>query len=112
MKIFLLSLTVVSSVLMVVVILLQQGKGAELGAAFGRGAQGGLFASRGKANFLTRATSILVTVFLLSSLALSLFLGDSRQDGVRQELENPAAALPAAGEATQSEEAPAQQPPE
>ena len=86
MKIFLISVTMISSVLMVIVILLQQGKGAGLGAAFGRGAQGGLFTSSGKANFLTRTTSALVTIFLLSSLALSIFLGSTRQDGVFDEL--------------------------
>ena len=87
MKIFLISLSVVSSILMVIVILLQQGKGADLGAAFGRGAQGGLFTASGKANFLTRITSVLVTVFLVSALALSVFLGSSQQDGVLEELQ-------------------------
>ena len=86
MKIFLIALAVSSATLLIAVILLQQGKGAELGAAFGRGAQGGLFTSQGKANFLTRITSALATVFLLSSLALSIFLG-SGQDGVLQELQ-------------------------
>ena len=86
MKVFLISITVVSSILMIIVILLQQGKGAELGSAFGRGAQGGLFTASGKANFLTRTTSALVTIFLLSSLALSIFLSGSRQDGIFDEL--------------------------
>ena len=86
MKIFLISISVVSSILMIIAILLQQGKGADLGAAFGRGAQGGLFTTSGKANFLTRITSILVTVFLVSALALSVFLGSSQQDGVLEEL--------------------------
>ena len=90
MKIFLISITVVSSVLLTIVILLQQGKGADLGAAFGRGASGGLFTTTGRANFLTRITSALATVFLLSALALSVFLGDSQQDGVLQELEGDA----------------------
>lgn len=87
MKIFLISLSVVSSILLVIVILLQQGKGADLGASFGRGAQGGLFTTTGKANFLTRITSGLVTIFLLSALALSVFLSESQQDGVFQELQ-------------------------
>ena len=87
MKIFLISITVVSSILMVIVILLQQGKGAGLGAAFGRGAQGGLFTATGKANFLTRMTSGLVTVFLLSALALSVFLGNNENQEVLQQLQ-------------------------
>ena len=87
MKIFLISITVISSILMIIVILLQQGKGAELGAAFGRGAQGGLFSASGKANFMTRTTSTLVAVFLLSSLALSIFVNENREDRVLEELQ-------------------------
>lgn len=98
MKIFLVSLCIASSILMIIVILLQQGKGADLGAAFGRGAQGGLFTATGKANFLTRITSALVTVFLLSALALSVFLSGDRQDDVLKELqgETRAADIPGA----------------
>lgn len=87
MKIFLICITIISAILMIIVILLQQGKGAELGAAFGRGAQGGLFTAAGKTNFLTRTTSTLMTIFLLSALSLSVFLSDSREDGVLRELE-------------------------
>ena len=92
MKIFLLSITVVSSLLMVGIILLQQGKGMGMGASFGRGAQGGLYDAPGKANFLTRTTSILATVFLLSSLALSLYIGQSG-GGVLDELQDSAPAI-------------------
>ncbi len=51
-------------------ILMQQGKGADMGAAFGSGASGTVFGSRGSSNFLTRATAILATLFFLSSLTL------------------------------------------
>lgn len=85
MKIFLLAVTVISSLLMVGVILLQQGKGAGLGSSFGGGARGGLYETAGKANFLTRATSILATIFLASSLGLSLYLG--REAGVLEGLQ-------------------------
>ena len=93
MKIILLSITVVSSLLMVGVILLQQGKGAGLGSSFGGGARGGLYESAGRANFLTRTTSLLATIFLLSSLALSLHLGSD--SGLLQELQKPAVEVPA-----------------
>ena len=63
MSLLLTALVVISAILMVGVILLQQGKGAELGAAFGRGAQGGLFGSTGSANFLTRTTKWLAVAF-------------------------------------------------
>ena len=103
MKIFLISLTVISSILMIAVILLQQGKGADLGAAFGRGAQGGLFTATGKANFLTRTTSVLVTVFLVSALWLSLHLGGSRKDEVLEELQKSVVeSIPEAGGETTS----------
>ena len=87
MNLFLTAITLISAILMIIVILLQQGKGAELGAAFGRGASGGLFTAQGKANFLTRATRWLVTVFLLSSLALGIFLSQTRTDGVLENLQ-------------------------
>src|SRR5262252_1965310 len=52
-------------------ILLQHGKGADMGAAFGSGASGSLFGAVGSANFLSRTTAILATVFFLSSLGLT-----------------------------------------
>ena len=86
MSLILTVLVVVSAILMVGVILLQQGKGAELGAAFGRGAQGGLFGATGAANFLTRTTKWLAVLFLGSALTLSLFVSDSGREGVLEEL--------------------------
>ncbi|MEK6771872.1 MAG: preprotein translocase subunit SecG [Pseudomonadota bacterium] len=52
-------------------VLLQQGKGADMGAAFGSGASASLFGSRGAANFLTRTTAVLATIFFLCNLALA-----------------------------------------
>jgi len=52
-------------------VLLQHGKGADVGAAFGSGASGSLFGATGSANFLSRTTAILVAVFFLSSLGLA-----------------------------------------
>lgn len=92
MKLFFIAITIISAILLVVVILLQQGKGADLGSAFGRGAQGGLFTTSGKGNFLTHTTAVLMFIFLTSCLVLSLFLGDSQQDGVLQQLEQTAPA--------------------
>jgi preprotein translocase subunit SecG len=54
-------------------VLLQHGKGADMGAAFGSGASGSLFGAAGSANFLSRTTAILATVFFLSSLGLTYF---------------------------------------
>lgn len=57
---------------LIALILLQQGKGADIGAAFGSGASQTLFGSRGSANFLTRLTALLATVFFITSLTLAV----------------------------------------
>ncbi len=54
-------------------VLLQHGKGADVGAAFGGGASGSLFGSTGSANFLSRTTAVLAVVFFLTSMALTYF---------------------------------------
>lgn len=54
-------------------VLLQHGKGADVGAAFGGGASGSIFGATGSANFLSRATAILAAVFFLSSMGLTYF---------------------------------------
>jgi protein translocase, SecG subunit len=59
----LLIILIVVSVAMIVLILMQQGKGADAGAAFGSGASGTVFGSQGSANFLSRTTGILATIF-------------------------------------------------
>ena len=58
-------------------VLMQHGKGADMGAAFGSGASGSLFGSSGSANFLSRTTAVLATVFFMTSLGLS-FLASER----------------------------------
>ncbi|WP_233862810.1 preprotein translocase subunit SecG [Paraburkholderia adhaesiva] len=55
-------------------VLLQHGKGADMGAAFGSGASGSLFGASGSANFLSRTTAVLATLFFVSTLALT-YLG-------------------------------------
>lgn len=62
---------VLVSVALIGLILIQHGKGADAGAAFGSGASGTVFGSRGSANFLSRATAWLATAFFLLSLALA-----------------------------------------
>ena len=52
-------------------VLVQHGKGADMGAAFGSGASGSLFGATGSANFLSRTTAILATVFFVTSLSLA-----------------------------------------
>jgi len=62
---------VVLSVSLITLILLQHGKGADAGAAFGGGASGSVFGSKGSGNFLSRTTAILATLFFLVSLSLA-----------------------------------------
>jgi len=52
-------------------VLMQHGKGADMGAAFGSGASGSLFGATGSANFLSRTTAVLAAVFFVTSLALA-----------------------------------------
>ena len=52
-------------------VLLQHGKGADMGAAFGSGASGSLFGATGSANFLSRTTAVLAAVFFVTSLSLA-----------------------------------------
>jgi preprotein translocase subunit SecG len=54
-------------------VLLQHGKGADMGAAFGSGASGSLFGASGSANFLSRSTAVLATVFFVTSVGLTYF---------------------------------------
>lgn len=62
---------VVAALGIIGLVLLQHGKGADMGAAFGGGSSGSLFGATGSANFLSRATAVLATVFFLTSLGLA-----------------------------------------
>lgn len=73
MKDLVLVIDILSAVGLVGLILLQQGKGADIGAAFGSGASQTLFGSRGTSNFLTRMTAILAIVFFVSNLGLAWY---------------------------------------
>ena len=66
-------LHVIVCVFLIAVVLLQRGKGAQIGAVFGGGAGTTLFGSRGAGNFLTKLTAGAATVFMLTSLSLSYF---------------------------------------
>ena len=62
-----------SAIGMVGLILIQHGKGADMGAAFGSGSSGSLFGASGSANFLSRSTSVLAAIFFVTTLALAYF---------------------------------------
>lgn len=61
----------VISIAIIALVLMQKGKGADAGASFGSGASGTVFGARGAANFLSRATAVMATLFFVNSLALA-----------------------------------------
>jgi len=75
-------LQVLCAIALVVLVLLQHGKGADMGAAFGSGASGSLFGATGSANFLSRSTAGVATVFFLATLGLA-YTGLSGRIGPR-----------------------------
>src|SRR5215218_2482543 len=62
---------VISALAIIGLVLLQHGKGADMGAAFGSGASGSLFGASGSANFLSRTTALLAALFFATTLALT-----------------------------------------
>ena len=99
----LLVLQIVVAIALCGLILLQHGKGADMGAAFGSGSSGSLFGAAGSANFLSRTTAVLAAVFFLSSLGLT-YLGTTHvrtgimQQGVMQQGVTQEAPVTKAGE--------------
>jgi preprotein translocase subunit SecG len=64
---------VIAAIAIIALVLLQQGKGADAGAAFGSGASQTVFGSAGSGNFLTRSTTIAAIIFFATSLTLAIF---------------------------------------
>lgn len=90
-----LTVQMLSALGMIGLILVQHGKGADMGAAFGSGGSGSLFGASGSANFLSRTTAILATVFFVATLALAYF-GNLRPASSGSVLEGAAAVVPTA----------------
>ncbi len=96
------------AVAVIALVLLQHGKGADMGAAFGSGSSGSLFGASGSANFLSRSTAVLATAFFLTSLGLTYFssqkheaaakpLAVPAQPAAPRPVEQPAGALDKSG---------------
>jgi len=101
-----LAVQMLAALAMIGLILIQHGKGADMGAAFGSGSSGSLFGASGSANFLSRTTAVLAAVFFVSTLALAYF-GNARPASSGSVLETPAAAVPANAPASEAPAAPA-----
>jgi preprotein translocase subunit SecG len=87
----------VAALAMIGLVLVQHGKGADMGASFGSGASGSLFGATGSANFLSRSTAVCATLFFIATLALAYF-GNLRGSvgGGTSVLDRPVAASAAA----------------
>ncbi|MFN4003151.1 MAG: preprotein translocase subunit SecG [Hylemonella sp.] len=96
----LLTVQLLSAVAMIGLVLIQHGKGADMGAAFGSGASGSLFGASGGANFLSRTTAVLATVFFACTLLLAYF-GNAKPAASGSVLEAPAAVTPAVPDSAQ-----------
>jgi preprotein translocase subunit SecG len=84
---------VLSALGVIVLVLLQHGKGADMGAAFGSGASGSLFGASGSANFMSRTTGGLATVFFCATLGIAM-LSDRRVAATGSVMEGAAATIP------------------
>jgi preprotein translocase subunit SecG len=93
----------ITAVVLIGLVLIQHGKGADMGAAFGTGSAGSLFGSSGSANFLSRSTAVAATIFFLTSLSLTyLYANPAKVQGVMDKVDSsksepqviPAPALP------------------
>jgi preprotein translocase subunit SecG len=97
-----LAVQLLSALAMIGLVLIQHGKGADMGASFGSGASGSLFGATGSANFLSRSTAALATLFFCCTLALA-YIGNSASSRGKAESGSvldrvaPAASEPAAG---------------
>ena len=97
-----LTVQMLAALSMIGLILVQHGKGADMGAAFGSGGSGSLFGASGSANFLSRTTAVLATVFFVCTLLLAYF-GAARPaassgsvlEGVAVTVPSPVAVVPA-----------------
>lgn len=98
-----LAVQILSALGMIGLILIQHGKGADMGAAFGSGSAGSLFGASGSANFLSRTTAVLAVVFFVATLALAYFgnrqpvSSGSVLERAVQEAPTPASQIPGSG---------------
>lgn len=83
---------ILSALVMIVLVLLQHGKGADMGASFGSGASGSLFGATGSANFLSRSTAVAATLFFVATLMMAYFgnRANSGDGGLMEKLAAPA----------------------
>jgi len=91
---------VLAAVFLIMVVLLQSGKGAAMGAVFGSGSSQTMFGSSGAGNFLTKLTTAAAIIFMVTSLTLASSLTTKGQDSVINEVEEttPSTSVPSEGQ--------------
>lgn len=90
---------ILTALVMIGLVLIQHGKGADMGASFGSGSSGSLFGATGSANFLSRSTAVCAAIFFACTLALAFFSHERNtrgSDGGTSVLDRPTAVQPAA----------------
>ena len=88
---FVLALQILTALVMIGLVLIQHGKGADMGASFGSGASGSLFGATGSANFLSRSTAVCAAVFFVCTLALAYASNDRPKAASGSILDRPSA---------------------
>src|SRR5512133_3695561 len=97
-----LALQILTALVMIGLVLIQHGKGADMGASFGSGASGSLFGATGSANFLSRSTAVCAALFFVCTLYLAYSANDRPRATTGSALDRPAASAPAPASAAAS----------
>jgi len=87
---------ILAALVMIGLVLVQHGKGADMGASFGSGASGSLFGATGSANFLSRTTAVCAAVFFVCTLGLAYLSNDRSRPSSSSVLDRPSVVLPGA----------------
>ncbi|MBL0714290.1 MAG: preprotein translocase subunit SecG [Desulfosarcina sp.] len=111
MSVLVIGLHILVCIALIMIVLLQTGKGADMGAAFGGGSSQTLFGSTGASTFLGKATTVVAVIFMLTSLTLAYMSGGqtskSLMDGAPVPVEQSAPATPEAGTGSAGTQTPA-----
>ena len=90
------ALQILTALVMIGLVLIQHGKGADMGASFGSCASGSLFGATGSANFLSRSTAVCAAIFFACTLALAFYSNDRARPSTGSVLDRPVLGAPAA----------------
>ncbi len=89
MSVILIMIHVIASIALIMIVLLQTGKGTDMGAAFGGGSSQTLFGSTGASTFLSKATTVAAIVFMITSLSLAYLSSHKKEKSIMMENQAP-----------------------